>query len=232
MTTRKIGIPISKLGESSIGLALSYLMFASQFGEPVLLLPDGSVREDLDLLLLQGGADVDSSRYGEFPGYFTGKPDLHKEYFDVNVLPKYIELGVPIAGICRGEQSLAVHFNAKLIQHMQHETNKPEDPYKCVHKVNLDPLNFWNWKEYTNKLTLDVNSRHHQVVSDDNFPDCLTVIGRHKDDKSIEIFCHNTLPIIGLQAHPEDIYDKDTNDFVYNIIDRIIETRKSILIDE
>lgn len=228
MTTKKIGIPISKLGENSVGLTLSYLEFAAQFGEVHLLLPDSHIRKDLDMILLTGGADIDTARYNERPSYFTGKPDIYKEYFDVNILPEYIGMGIPVVGLCRGEQSLAVHFNCKLIQHMSHETNKPEDPYKCVHKVDLDILSFYNWREYSNVAVLEVNSRHHQAVLEDSMPEELTVIGRHPDG-TVEMFVHNSLPIIALQFHPEDIYDQKTNEFVYRMIDKIITTKQSIL---
>lgn len=232
MTTKKIGIAISKVGENSVGLTLSYLEFAAQYGEPILLLPDSSFRDDLDLLILPGGLDVDTSRYGQRPSYFTGKPDIYKEYFDRMVLPQYIENETPIFAICRGEQSIAVHFGAKLIQHMDHETNKPEDPYKCVHQVRLDPIQFWNWREFSNEMSLEVNSRHHQAVDPRGLPEELIILGRHLGDGTIELLAHNSLPIVAIQFHAEDISNYNTNMFVDNIINRLIETRKSILQDE
>lgn len=202
---RKVGLPIWKTGENSIGSTLSYIYFAQQFGEVILLMPDQSIREDLDLLILPGGADVAPQRYGEFPNFLTGKPDLQKEYFDVWALPQYIALGVPIAGVCRGHQSLAIHFGSKLYQHMNHETNKTEDPFKCVHKAKIDTNALPNFQQFVDKDILDINSRHHQTVNEGSMPGCLTVIARHSEDNHVEAFTHKTLPIVGFQWHPKSL---------------------------
>lgn len=240
MTKKKIGISISKVGENSVGLTLNYLEFASQYGEPVLLLPDSSFRPDIDMLLLTGGADVSVDRYGEFPSYYTGKPDIYKEYFDVNILPQYIEAGTVITAICRGEQSIAVHFGAKLIQHMNHETNKPEDPYKSVHNIKLNPINFWNWQDFapvrnrdnSPEMIYGVNSRHHQVINPRAIGEGIVVLATHEKDNTIELIAHETLPIIGIQSHIEDCVDYNTIVLLDNMINRMLETKKSILVSE
>ena len=113
---------------------------------------------------------------------------------------------------------------------MYHETNKPEDPYKCVHEIRLDVAgDFKNWSNYTNKQVLRVNSRHHQAVDGRFLSNEFAVIGRHINDGTIEMIAHKTLPISAVQFHPEDIDDYDTNIFINNIIDELIITRKSIL---
>lgn len=231
MTTRKIGIPLWKTGENSLGSTLAYIMFAEQFGEVIPLMPEHTIREDLDLLITVGGADKLPSSYGECPGYFTQKPDLQKEYFDSHYLPNYIDLEIPIFSICRGAQAIATHFGSKLIQHMDHETNKADDPYKCVHKIKFDILNFWNKSRFTNSLSVDVNSRHHQTIRESTIPDCLSVIARHETDNHVEMIAHKSLPIVGVQFHPEDIFNQNTNSFIENIIARLIESRRSILIE-
>jgi len=239
MTRRKIGIPISKLGENSVGLTLSYLEYASQFGEPILLLPDSSFKPDLDLLLLTGGADVSVDRYNEVPSYFTGKPDIHKEYFDRVMLPQYIASNTCILGICRGVQSLNVAFNGKLIQHMSHETNKPEDPYKTMHNIKINAIDFWNFSEFAPLMqsrqpqrVYGVNSRHHQAIDPRFLGEGLSVLATHEKDNTIELIAHNTLPIIGIQSHIEDCVDYDTIVLMENMVNRIMRTKKSVLQDE
>lgn len=229
MTSKKIGIPAWKTGENSVGSTLSYVMFAEQYGEVVFLMPNHEPRLDLDLLIVPGGPDIDPRSYGQRPSYMTGKPDLQKEYFDTIYLPQYLAARVPTFGICRGEQAIAVWAGGQLIQHMSHETNKPEDPYKCVHKINLDVNAFPRWREFSKTTLIEVNSRHHQAVMEGSLPENMFVIARHEKDGHVEMIAHKTLPIVGIQAHPEDIFDPNTCDFVDNLVNHLIFTRTSIL---
>lgn len=233
--TKKIGLPFWKVGDNSFGSTLPYIMFAERFGEVVPLMPKHTVREDLDLVIIPGGPDVAPANYGETPHYFTGKPDLYKEHFDKEYLGEYIDAGVPIFAICRGHQSMAVHFGGKLIQHMYHETTDvSKDPTKVVHDMRFT-ADFTTKNDFTMRPTLGINSRHHQVVDEETLPEELVVIGRHKStngnysDNTIEMMAHRTLPIVTLQSHAEDSYDFHTKAFIHAVIDHLIEEKTSIL---
>jgi len=242
MTTKKIGLPLWMTGANSIGSTISYIMYAEQFGEVIPLMPTHTVREDLDLLITVGGSDVDPLTYGEVPGYFNSKPDPQKEWFDKVYLPQYIAAGVPILAICRGFQAINTHLGGKLIQHMSHETNKPEDPYKTMHNIKINAIDFWNWREFappTNNIRgtelqriYGVNSRHHQAIDPRFLGEGLSVLATHEKDNTIELIAHNTLPIIGIQSHIEDCMDYDTIVLMENMINRIMRTKKSVLQDE
>lgn len=71
-----------------------------------------------DLVFLPGGADVDPTRYGgteELSFYsFTSMLDR----WEVKVIPRALELNIPIFGICRGHQTLWVELGGKLEQHI------------------------------------------------------------------------------------------------------------------
>jgi len=230
MTTKKIGICAWKTGENSVGVTLSYILFAEQFGEVIMLMPNHEFRPDLDLLLLPGGVDCDPRTYGEKPSFMTQKPDIQKEYFDRVHLPKYINNQTPIYGICRGQQSVAIALGGKLIQHMYHETNKPDDPSKAVHKISIDTTNFPNYRDFCdNNVVMEVNSRHHQAVREKSLPDDLVVIARHNKDNHVEALAHRTLPIVTVQFHSEDLYEPEPFDFAYRTIMHLINTRTSIL---
>lgn len=234
----KIGLPFWKIGDNSFGATLNYITFAERYGEIVPLMPDSEIRKDLDLLIIPGGADVDTSRYNQRPDYYTQKPDIYKEHFDRNHLPKYIELGTPIFGVCRGLQTVAVELGAELIQNMWHETNNMQDPkdsgYALVHKIkvkDLGKIGETPVNEYLQGQLLGVNSRHHQVVDPDTLEDTLlSVIAWHeKKEYHIEALAHLTLPIVLVQFHPEDINDMDTVMWVDSMIEKIMITKKSIL---
>lgn len=229
---KKIGLPFWKIGENVFGATLPYVEFASSYGEVVPLMPEHEIRTDLDLLILPGGADVDTTRYGETPSFYTGKPDIFKEHFDAVYLPKYLDAGVPIFSICRGMQSIAVHFGGKLIQHMSHETNSADNPFKSIHKIKI--LHD-NWKpEQKRKFSLfsifDVNSRHHQAVDATSLINTeLEILAIHEKDSHVELIGHKTLPIVGFQAHPEDFIDTKSIDLVDNIIIHLLTKKTSII---
>jgi putative glutamine amidotransferase len=143
MKIPKIGIPFWRMGDNSLGVTLPYYTYFERFGYIVVLNPmvepNQELYTDIDLLVLPGGADILPERYNHMPSLFTGKPDLIKDYFDMHVLPRYIaDTDIPIFGICRGFQSIAVHFGYPLIQDMYHETNKPDKRWENVHKLSVN----------------------------------------------------------------------------------------------
>lgn len=101
MSRKIIGIVGHSTGENTFGTRKSYMEYFSQFGNVVILSPSDKV-VDLDLLVLPGGEDVDSSRYGQKPSFFNTAPNGYFEYFDKVMLPQYIEKNTPIFAICRG----------------------------------------------------------------------------------------------------------------------------------
>lgn len=100
--TKRIGIVGWGTGENSFGVSKPYLNYFKTYGEVFILGPNEEVDSTLDLLILPGGKDVNPLRYGQIPSLFTGYQEPLLEYFDVTMLPRYIEQGVPIFGICRG----------------------------------------------------------------------------------------------------------------------------------
>jgi putative glutamine amidotransferase len=175
---------------------------------------------DLDLLVLPGGPDVDTARYldkEEPVSLFTGKPCPFKERFDRVLLPKYITKQTPIFGICRGLQTLNVHFGGKLIQDLweagfSHSYNG-EDRKKLVHNVKTN-------QAVLKQLGLDlpysfkVNSIHHQVADHVNLAEEATILAQETCDKNkrngvIEALTYfPNYPAHTVQWHPEEIQDE------------------------
>ena len=131
---KKIGIVSWKLGDNSFGVTTPYLEWLDNFGKIKILDFAEDFEDTLDLLVIPGGPDIDPSRYNQKPHRQTGKPCPFREYFDEFVLPVYIDNNMPILGICRGMQTLAVHFGGSLHQHIVHETST-KSRWELVHDI-------------------------------------------------------------------------------------------------
>lgn len=220
MKNKKIGIFGWKTGDNSYGVTISYYEFFNNFGDVHIISPITDVNiAQYDLIVSPGGADVSPNTYGHIPSMFTGKPDPIKEYFDKYILPEVVAARVPLFGICRGHQAIAVHFGGYLIQSMVHETND-DNRQKLVHDVKLEldgmPSHFNPLKSHPKAdKKIRVNSMHHQIVdkgSVSNNPDII-ITGTHAASKEyidtyVESLFYPNHNIITVQWHPEEIWDK------------------------
>jgi len=104
-------------------------------GIPVLLPPvtqvgaaDALVAR-LDGLVITGGADVDPERYGAEPHPRTSSWRPDRDAWEVALLDAADALGLPVLGVCRGMQLMAVHGGGTLHQHtpdvVDHEEHSP-----------------------------------------------------------------------------------------------------------
>lgn len=215
-----IGIPGWLVGPNSFGVTIPYIEFANErllCDDLRILSPNSPIFEDLDLIILTGGPDINPSRYGESPGFYTDKPDIMKEYFDVHVLPRYIEQGIPIFGICRGAQSMAVHWGGTLCQNMWHETNSQDNPYESKHAIKI-------LSELGGKPKIKVNSRHHQSIMPPKGESPIKVLATHSAFSShIEAIRIQGYPACGVQWHPEDLNDNSGVEYALNLIHTIIK---------
>lgn len=96
---------------------------AATGGLPVLLPPveqvgaADAVVARLDGLVVSGGADVDPGRYGAQPHPRTAgwRPD--RDAWELALLDAAAAVGLPVLGVCRGMQLMAVHAGGTLVQH-------------------------------------------------------------------------------------------------------------------
>ena len=91
-------------------------------GIPVLLAPtdDGEVMADMldhiDGLLLSGGADYNPLWAGEEPNRRLGGINVHRDRFELMLTRLAFNRQIPMLGICRGIQTLAVALGGKVAQ--------------------------------------------------------------------------------------------------------------------
>ncbi len=94
-------------------------------GIPVILPPQMLGGQDakrivsgLDGLVITGGRDVASTRYGQAPHEMAEKPDSLRDLLEDKLITSAIEMKLPFLGICRGAQVLNVNRGGSLIQHL------------------------------------------------------------------------------------------------------------------
>ena len=217
---KKIGIVGWKTGDNSFGVTVPYIDWLSNFGIVHILSPQKGIVEDLDLLVLPGGADIAPQSFGEVPGFNTSNTDVMKQYFFDNNLDQYIANNTPIFGICLGFQQLCVKYGAKLEQHY---------PFNYSSKGRHDKVDTLIFEHQIFNIVdkslistkYDVNSLHHQGCF--NLPNSWNVLAREKTDGNIEI-AQFTDNIFGVQYHPEEINDAISETIIKQLLNPQYDT--------
>ena len=176
-------------------------------GVPLLLppvaLPSAAARvvSRIDALVVSGGADVDPGRYGAEPHPRTAGWQPDRDQWELALLTAAEEVQLPVLGICRGMQLMAVHAGGTLDQHtpdlVGHETHSPGgDAYGAV-EVATEP---------GSRLaglvgpTVEVSCHHHQsVASHPGF----TAVARATDGTVEAMEATGERYCLAVQWHPE-----------------------------
>lgn len=98
---------------------------------------------------------------------------------------------LPILGICLGHQALGEYFGARLVK-----ANKPYHGKESIIKHTNHPM----YTDISPELSV---CRYHSLILQ-NIPDCLDVTAKTPDNTVMSI-AHKTLPLWGIQFHPEAV---------------------------
>ncbi|WP_182523443.1 gamma-glutamyl-gamma-aminobutyrate hydrolase family protein [Nocardioides dongkuii] len=180
-------------------------------GVPVLLPPqaqDGAAEAvvgRVDGLVVTGGADVDPARYGAEPHPRTAgwRPD--RDGWEAALLDAAEAAGLPVLGVCRGMQLMAVHAGGVLDQHtpdvVAHEQHSPGGDAFGTIAVATEP---GSTVAALVGERLEVRCHHHQSVR--SHPGY--VAAARAEDGTLEAmespgnrFC------VAVQWHPETVED-------------------------
>ncbi len=156
-------------------------------------------------VVLCGGLDIHPRLWDPLePVHPTAEVDEERDAFEVPLVLQAWGLGLPILGICRGEQMLNVALGGSLLQDLpSHFACAPErhrhGSSNCLdlpHAVQLEPLS--RLAELFGCPEFRVNSRHHQAVK--RLAPGLKAVAWHLDTQHPE-----TGPLIeGLEAEDEN----------------------------
>ncbi|MGZ5373106.1 MAG: gamma-glutamyl-gamma-aminobutyrate hydrolase family protein [Aeromicrobium sp.] len=160
-----------------------------------------TVLERLDGLVIAGGADVDPWRYTDVVHERTSNWREDRDAWEFALLDAAAAAQLPVLGICRGIQVMAVHAGGHLDQHVPdtvgHDNHSPGgDEYGDVRVSLVDGTRL-------SKILVtgpSVRCHHHQSVA--NHPGL--VASAHSEDGSLEAFEDPERPFwLAVQWHPE-----------------------------
>ena len=155
----------------------------------------------LDGLIITGGPDVDPERYGEQPHPRTVRVRGDRDAWEIALLDAAEAAALPVLGICRGMQVMAVRAGGSLEQHL---------PDSVGHEEHAPGSSAYGWTairtargSLVQRLVgddLQVSCHHHQaVVKHPGFE-----VTARAADGTIEAMEDPDRPFwLGVQWHPE-----------------------------
>jgi putative glutamine amidotransferase len=158
------------------------------------------VLDACDGIALGGGRDIEPARYGQEPHEKLAATEPHRDAFELELVERALDRGLPILGMCRGIQVLNVALGGTLVQDVSlvpEWASHPSDPgwvaWKDVeqaslngdehvpahprHPIAVEPGSLLH--EALGVTEIEVDSFHHQAI--DRVAPGLRVVGRAPD---------------------------------------------------
>lgn len=177
-------------------------------GVPVIIPPSAdtdviiNTLDRIDGLLLSGGADYNPLYCGEEPSPRLGGINSERDLPELIITRLAYNRQIPILGICRGIQTLAMALGGKVNQDIDGATVKHSqsaDRSEPTHTVSIatDSVLYTLY----NKERMAVNSFHHQAVREPG--ERFRVTATASDGVIEAMESSEFKPVIGVQWHPE-----------------------------
>lgn len=132
------------------------------------------------------------------------------EPLNIPIIKKINQLNIPLLGICLGMQEMALAYQGNEIDIPNHQNT--------YHEIYIDKNSLLY--KITNKTNLTVNSRHKSAIENTS----LKISAKSKDNTIEAIEDPNKLFFLGLQYHPENLYELESSskkifDYFINMCD-------------
>jgi len=175
-----------------------------------------------DGVLLTGGNDVQAKLYQACLSptleQKMGPVDPERDLLEGLLINEVFRQRKPMMAICRGQQILNVVLGGTLIVDIATQKpgalnhNQPDRKYQPVHQVTLQSDS--QLAKICGKITLEVNSTHHQAVDRVAKPLKVTAISADGVIESMELNHEAALLLpylVSVQFHPERLYDRSAD---------------------
>jgi putative glutamine amidotransferase len=161
-----------------------------------------------DGVLLPGGGDISPGLLGERSAY-ARHVDTELDILQFHALAHCMSYRIPVIGICKGLQIINVALGGSLHQNLPAPTLHNYDQETNSDRYHQTKIDKGSFLEKLYGTTAMVNSAHHQGIRE--LGQDLKAIQWCQEDNCIEAIEHTSLPIIGLQWHPERLESSKTN---------------------
>lgn len=205
--TGNYGMPECKLSEAY------YKSVEAAGGVPVIIPPLAdktaiiNTLDRIDGLLLSGGSDINPLFYGEEPQSGLHGINRERDLAELLTIRLAYNRQLPILGICRGVQALAIALGGHVTQDISATAtvkhSQEADRNEPTHTVRLSDGSIL--RSLYGSETITVNSFHHQAVSDAGSKLRITATATDGTPEAIE--SDELKPIMGVQWHPECMSD-------------------------
>jgi len=213
-----VGNRTDQRGMRRLGVNRAYVDALRAEGGDVVLLPPvpagappvpAALLDRLGGILLPGGADVHPARYGEEPRDGLGDVDGDLDALELGLVRTAIDHGLPLFGICRGQQVVNVALGGSLYQDLardgltevRHAVEIERGRDFLAHPIRVEPGS--RLRRVLAADRVEVNSFHHQAVRD--VAPGLLVSAVSPADGLVEGLESADGLLLTVQCHPEEL---------------------------
>ena len=134
-----------------------------------------------------------------------GRPDAAGISLDII---RHFGEQLPILGVCLGHQAIACAFGGNIV------------PARTIMHGKVSRITHTGTDVFAGLPSPLTVTRYHSLAVDSaTLPECLTVTAQ-TDDGEIMALSHRSLPISGVQFHPESILSEHGHDLLKNFIEQ------------